>query len=131
MLKVRGRNIIKRKLHNNRGSTIIETSLIMPIVISICMAVIFIFLDVIGDGIVQGESYEAIYTYTGVSGKEENMFQRPVAGQNGHLYCDGGFSSNADYGYCYKGREVVYCTEYNLCTSRLRRWQLYGDVLWE
>ena len=48
---------------NNKGNATVEMCFIMPIILWICVNVIYIFMDVIGDGVTQGECYLAIYTY--------------------------------------------------------------------
>ena len=48
-------------MKNNKGSTIVEVTFIMPILIFIIVAVIFLFLDVINDAVVQGDGYLGIY----------------------------------------------------------------------
>ena len=46
---------------NNKGSTVVEVSLIMPVIIFIIVFVIFWFMDIINDAIIQGEAYCGIY----------------------------------------------------------------------
>ena len=47
----------------NKGSSVVEMSLIMPIIFGIVVMVIVLFLDTIRDGLVQQEGYSVIYTY--------------------------------------------------------------------
>ncbi|MBQ9232755.1 MAG: hypothetical protein IJ167_01790 [Lachnospiraceae bacterium] len=133
--------------NNNSGSTIIEVSLIMPIVIAIIVSVIFIFMDVINDAIIQGNGYCGIYLIS-VGDSEESIentiyskINEEIVGVGNVPYLslesvDGEIAvyiyinKNGDT-YTYQGENVCYKREFNKCTQRLRRWQLYGDVLWE
>lgn len=134
---------------NNIGSTIVEVTFIIPILIFIIIAVIFLFLDVINDSVVQGDSYCGIYEIA-LGDSEEKIKNKITSDLEEELVGVGNVpdisldvtsgeliayinSQNAEGGniYKYMGENVCYKREYDKCTQRLRRWQLYGDVLRE
>ena len=134
---------------DDKGSAIIEITLIMPIIIFILVFVMFWFLDVINDGIIQGESYSEIYTLSlgddreGITDDLLESFNRQIVGVNNtpqieikvdrgtiSVYADGTDLQGGNI-YLYQGRKNTFSREYDLCTDRLRRWQLYGDILRE
>jgi len=57
----------------NKGSSVVEMSLIMPIIFGIVVMVIVLFLDTIRDGLVQQEGYSVIYTYQEGAGLHEQL----------------------------------------------------------
>lgn len=134
---------------DDRGSTIIEMTLIMPFIIFIVVFVLFWFLDVINDGITQGETYSELYTLSIGDNTEiieadiTESIGRQIVGVNNipqveimtdrgviYAYID---SSDLQGGelYLYQGKKNSFSREYDVCTDRLRRWQLYGDLLRE
>lgn len=115
----------------NNGSVTVEMCCVIPIVLWICVNIIFVFLDVIGDGVSQGECYTMIYTYSGNERQNQDGFAQSVLVTEHHLLSRGKLFDSQDDGYSYKGNSTTYKTEYDLCTIRLRRWQLYGNVLHE
>lgn len=126
MFKVR-----KLNFNSNKGSATVELCFVLPVVLWICVNIIFLFLDVIGDGRTQGDGYTAIYTYTDDQMRLEGKFHHKVVVVDHSLLCQSRQNSGAGTGYFYEGSSTAYKTEYDLCTERLRRWQLYGDVLRE
>ncbi|MBQ8924476.1 MAG: hypothetical protein IJ053_06740 [Lachnospiraceae bacterium] len=134
---------------DDRGSAVVEMTLIMPIIIFIMVFVLFWFLDVINDGIVQGETYSELYTLSigdNAEIMESNLvetFDSQIVGNTNipqvEIRADRGIiyayidSSDLQGGgvYLYQGSRNTFSREYNLCTDRLRRWQLYGDLLRE
>ena len=136
-------------LFNNSGSTIIEVSIIMPILIFIIVSVIFLFLYAINDAVIQGESYCGIYELS-VGENEETIKENINSSMENKIVGIGNIpklSLNLISGeisaaicainvkggriYSYQGKAVSYKREYDKCTQRLRRWQLYGDILQE
>lgn len=115
---------------NNGGFATVEMSIVMPIIIIIIMIIIRLYLSVVGEGRVLGEGYKSLYQYTVIcreKGSGENL--------------DSIFSPKS-YSFAAKNGEVrlkledkktktVLKTEYDKCTSRLRRWQLYGNIICE
>ncbi len=134
---------------NNKGSTVVEVSLIMPFLIFIIVFVIFWFMDIINDAIIQGEAYCGIYELSagedrvllesGIidevkdkivgSGNEPDISVKINSGEIS-LYLDSESTKGGKI-YRYQGKKVIYKREYDKCTQRLRRWQLYGDKLRE
>lgn len=112
---------IKKK---NRGSATVEMCFIMPIIVYILVGFIYLFLYSVQDGKIQEKCYTALYTYTGQQGEM-------VIEEKGKIYCntDSIDNQNSEDDNVY--RNVQYSTEYGQRTARLRRWQLYGDVLQE
>ncbi|MBE5946796.1 MAG: hypothetical protein E7259_07645 [Lachnospiraceae bacterium] len=131
----------------NRGSATLEMTLIIPLVLWIVVNVIFIFIDSINDSVIRSEVYTSLYSYNvDVSNEEEEG--KLLLNINEHLIgvytvdelelsSDAGVVSVAiDSGnisggevHEYKINDMEFSTEFDLCTSRLRRWQLYGDIL--
>lgn len=98
---------------NNRGSMTVEVTLVMPIVLFVIYLVISLFVSFVGYGQDYGRCYSTIYSYNNRSSNE------------GYIINEKKYSVSIDY------NENHYETEQDICTDRLRRWQLYGDVLWE
>ena len=136
-------------MKNNKGSTIVEVTFIMPILIFIIVAVIFLFLDVINDAVVQGDGYLGIYEISvgdnkkKINNKMNSNLETEMVGTGNTPDVSIGIVSgelaayirtqNVNGGsiYRYQGENVCYKREYDKCTQRLRRWQLYGDLLRE
>lgn len=121
----------KLKYKNNKGSATVEMCVVVPIILWICVNIMFVFMDVIGDSLSQGECYFAIYSFSDNQRPYEGDYTQPVLEKDHHLLCQGKQTNNGGDGYFYTGNRNIYKTEYDLCTIRLRRWQLYGDVLQE
>lgn len=98
---------------NNRGSMTVETTLVIPIVLFAIYLVILLFVTFTSSGQDYGRCYSMIYSYNNRSAQNEFMIKEQKN------------SIIIDY------NENHYETEENVCTDRLRRWQLYGDVLSE
>lgn len=108
-------------LFNNRGSATVEMSFIMPVIIFIIMELIWLFLGVMCDGRRQGRAYVNLYSYAG----ENDMVVHNADG----ITCTGIYENDTVSDSVSEVRQ--YSTEYEKRTGRLRRWQLYGDVLSE
>ena len=107
------------------------------------------FLDIINDAVVQGESYCGIYAIS-IGDNEERIKDKIISSLENELVGSGNtpeislkvmsgeletyirtrYISGGNI-YRYMGENTSYKREYDKCTQRLRRWQLYGDVLWE
>lgn len=111
---------------NNKGSSVVEVSLIMPIVLGMLVLVIFLFLDTINDGRVQQDGYSIIYTYQQRDGLQGYLDDTgsPVAADAGEMQVSNG-------NYCYQKEGHLFITEVDVCSDRLRRWQVYGDIVCE
>ena len=93
----------------NKGSSVVELSLIMPIIFGVLVMVIMLFLDTVRDGLVQQDGYSTIYTYK--PEKTEGVIK--------------------NHNYIYEEDGHVFITEVDVCSDRLRRWQVYGNIIWE
>ena len=126
----------------NRGSITVEMSFIMPIVIGIVMMLISIILMGLNEGASLGTSQVIVYEYDEL-GQQKNSSRRWEELQEklvlddirGNIYVENNVViatvSSLDSGgkYSVSGRGCK--KEWDMCTDRLRRWQLYGDVLHE
>lgn len=135
---------INNYIRDNRGSAVVEVSFVMPFVILIVFMTIALFIHNVQDGISQGTVYENLYLHSSFySGQElqdnisaklndtllgEKNISVIVNDEKGSIVvnvrgiCGAGILE-------YNLPEISYETEIDLCTKRLRRWQLYGDVL--
>ncbi len=129
MLEVCTTKLSKKKningaMNRNRGSATVEMCFIMPIIVCIVAGLIFLFLYSIQDGQIQATCYTALYTYTGQQ-------DSPVIEDADGIYSNAGCLQALQDMQAGTNEVVCYRTEYGKCTARLRRWQLYGDVLRE
>ncbi len=132
--------------NNNRGSAVIEISLLMPVVLSLVVSCIFLFIDSINDSVIRSDSYITLYTYSieDAQEKEDECFvniNNHLVGaysiEEGNISDDGEevsieLNENDILGgktHKYVFGAKSYRTEYDLCTKRLRRWQLHGDIV--
>lgn len=100
----------------NKGNTIVEISLVMPIVFGVVVMVLFLFLDTVQDARIQQEGYSVIYTYqTGDAIETETWEEEKLEKHEITLRKEG----------------HVFVTETDVCSNRLRRWQVYGNIVWE
>ena len=116
-----------KTINKNSGSTTVEMCFVMPIVIVVTIFCLMLLLMPVHDIQTQEQSYSAIYTYSGDSGNLVNE-QIRVYEENGFVY---GCARQIKASSHYKNREITYKTEYDKCTPRLRRWQMYGDIFQE
>ena len=100
----------------NKGSSVVEMSLIMPIIFGIVVMVIVLFLDTIRDGLVQQEGYSVIYTYQEGAGLHEQLEEMKNAETR-----DAGQAVISDGNYRYEKEGHVCITEVDVCSNRLRR----------
>lgn len=112
------RKIVKTK-NKNRGSSTVEMCFVMPLIVIIIAAFIFLFLYAMDDGRSQARSYVKLYTYNS---------EGEVTEAYGEIYCS---TAKEEGRYGINRKMKIYKTEYGVRTGRLRRWQLYGDVLSE
>ncbi|MCM1287853.1 MAG: hypothetical protein NC240_06035 [Clostridium sp.] len=115
-----------KTIYKNSGSTTVEMCFVMPIVIFVTIFCLMLLLMPVHDIQMQELSYSAIYTYSG-DGSVINE-QIRVYEENGFVY---GCAKQIKAPLQYKDREITYKTEYDKCTPRLRRWQMYGDIFQE
>lgn len=114
-------------INKNSGSTTVEMCFVMPVVVVITIFCLMLLLAPINDIKAQEMAYSAIYTY---SGDAEDIINEQIMlyEENGFVYGSAKCKKESSY---YKNREVTYKTEYDKCTPRLRRWQMYGDIFQE
>lgn len=115
---------IKRK---NLGSTTIEMCFVMPVVVVITIFCLMLLLIPVNDIKRQEMSYSAIYTYSGDA--ENNINEQLMLYEENGFVC--GNAKSIKESVYYKNKKVTYKTEYDKCTPRLRRWQMYGDIFQE
>lgn len=113
--------------HKNSGSTTVEMCFVMPVVVVITIFCLMLLLIPVNDIKTQEMSYSAIYTYSGSADNITNE-QIMLYEENGVVY---GCAKSIKEPLYSKNREVTYNTEYDKCTPRLRRWQMYGDIFQE
>lgn len=141
---VRSLNIIK----SNQGSTTIEAALIMPVFLLVVFMLVGLLLDLLNEADGRKKIYRCIYTLDMPGGGEEEIVEkisistdelsdagckisvRAVDAEDGLLTALFGINEAVSgSAYNYGGTRVNINKEYDKCTSRLRRWQLYGNVL--
>ncbi len=130
-------------IKSNRGSITVEMSLVMPMVLIIIFELIMMLVNMINQAVIQGNSYKSLYTFSAVENNlhEENLLQRVInlemtLNKEG---CQVDLVQKEDEveiniisgGNVSSMRNIIYSSEEGKCTSRLRRWQLYEDVLQE
>ena len=135
---------IKKCVKNNRGSAVVEVSLVMPFVILIVFMTIALFIHNVQDGISQGTVYGNLYLHN-IFYSEQELKDNISDELDDTMFGEKNVSVSVNdekgsivvnvRGICgtgileYNLPEISYETEIDLCTKRLRRWQLYGDVL--
>lgn len=117
---------VEGKKMNNKGSSVVELSLVMPIVLGVVVMVLILFTDTISDGLIQQDGYSVIYTYQ----EKERVWNNPVeTGSSENLKQAHTNISEGKYQFEKDGH--VFITEVDVCSNRLRRWQVYGNIVWE
>lgn len=122
----------KNNNRNNRGSTTVEVCFVIPIVLAVIVLCISLLVNTIIDIKAQEMAYSTIYTYAiNTENKEAvNLNKQKIKIKN-----EKGFIKAQPSGIKgilkYSNPIVLYCTEYDKCTERLRRWQAYGDIFQE
>lgn len=117
----------------NQGSAVVEMSLILPIVFGVLVLVLTLFLDTVRDSLVQQEGHTLLYTYDGKNLRDTQQ-EKPSMQGNQNFGADvreDGIEILSDHEYRYEKEGHIFITETGVCSSRLRRWQLYGDIIWE
>lgn len=137
-----------KEIRNNLGSAVIEMTLIMPVIILIIVMILFLFFDVINNAVIMGETYCGIYEISVEDDKNsidtlisENISDKAIGNDfpyvelealSGEIYAYVKMKENRGFNtYEYRSDSVTYKREFDKCTDRLRRWQLYGDIFWE
>lgn len=129
-------------IRDNRGSIAVEMSLLMPIVIGVVMMLILLIVKGVKEGASLGVSQVVAYEYGNMEDEKthgdafeelKNMdLLKEAKGSidKGDDYILATVSEQ-EYGEKYSVGIERCKREWRICTSRLRRWQLYGDVLYE
>ena len=115
----------------NRGSSVVEMSIVMPIILGVLVLVLTLFLDTVEDSLTCRDGYSLLYTYDkDVLGniRETNQGLQQYDYQNNN---EAGFVTFSQNKYCYTKNDHSFIRETGVCSSRLRRWQFYGDVIFE
>lgn len=124
---------------SNKGSVVLEMCFVIPVVVMIIFMVISLYVIGLSDCIIMGEAYTTLYSYCSDFEPEEEKeileekFREELMNSNFvqgiSIYSDSGsikISVNKEKG---KGETTVFSREFDVCTERLRRWQMYGDVI--
>lgn len=127
-----------RKRLDDKGSATVEISLIIPVILFVIVLIIRLYIRLIDEGAVFGNTYKELYLY-GVEADEQY-----VEDKMNELLSVAVLDKESSYGVSvsstngvvamisnYNEHTLRSSTEYNKCTSRLRRWQVYGDVICE
>lgn len=130
-----------RWLEDNKGSITVEMCFVMPVVIGVIMMLIVILLRGVEEGDVLGKGQLLVYEYSDLQGSE-NITVANDAFENsswpGGVECNFvveenmvrvGIKSGDLVPDTYSISPMRCSRQRNLCTQRLRRWQLYGNVL--
>ena len=100
----------------NRGNSVVELSLIMPVILGVLVMVIGLFLDTVEDGIAQKDGYSILYTY------QKDTDSQDIWQKNGDQSAE--CVSVQNQNYYYERNNHVFITEVDACSKRLKRWQL-------
>ena len=131
-----------RRLEDDRGSITLELCFVMPIVIGVVMMLIFITLRGLNEGIALGKSQVMVYQYSEADSRQLSLSDSLKLNSgimldevSGSLTADKEaislYVNSSDKESMYSVSGIGCKREWKLCTKRLRRWQLYGDVLCE
>lgn len=135
---------MRRLVKNNIGSITVEITLIMPLLLLVTVLMIKLFLNTIVYTTELGDVYGRVYTcsddnWTVISLEEfqdkleaesriRGDYEVFLNNHNGNTDISVITSHNGNW---YENNEFHFNMEYGKCTDRLRRWQLYGDVICE
>lgn len=132
----------------NQGSTTVEATLMMPVFLLVVFMLVGLLLDLLNEAEGRKKIYRCIYTLDMAGEAEEEIVEkisistdelsdagckisvRAADTKDGLLTALFGINEAVSSSvYNYGGARVNINKEYDKCTSRLRRWQLYGNVL--
>lgn len=104
-----------------KGFMTIEITLLIPILLIVVAFVITVFLFSIGESTERERITKTLYTESAWNKKEQRNLE-----QEGVVTITAiGLPEEGEYLFQSKTRVK---REWNLCTKRLRRWQMYGDI---
>ena len=110
-----------RKHRRNRGMMSVEASLIIPLILIAVMFAVSLSLFAIKESVERARLVETVYTEI----PEDSLFNKKVVRDTDvRMEVLGMFGSGSKYFAIHLHAE----REGELCTERLRRWQLYGDI---
>ncbi len=130
--------------NENRGSITIEMCFVMPIVVAIVMMLIMLIMKGLNEGNALGTAQDMVYEYNDFNegGKLSDLPVEDIEQLKKSVMLDqitGDFDIEEDSISLSVGSlegkslhsiaTIGCCRERNKCTDRLRRWQLYGNVL--
>ncbi|MBE5953737.1 MAG: hypothetical protein E7257_06220 [Lachnospiraceae bacterium] len=131
-------------MDKNRGSITIEMCFVMPIVVAVVMMLIMLILRGVNEGNALGATQSMVYEYSDFNDADK-LFHAPMGDieqlENSIMLdqISGSFNITEDsvsLGVGSLNEDSIHsissmgCTrERNKSTDRLRRWQLYGNVL--
>ncbi len=126
--------VFRRINKNEKGSVTVEMSLITPLLLLIVFLMIRGFVYVYDTELLRGKGYEIIYTAS-FDEEKEYMNEGTEKSEN-VLWTSESYEMSASRDtLSYKAEfdmkgstEVITEKEYGVCTDRLRRWQVYGDL---
>lgn len=134
-----------KKMINNKGVAVVETSIIVPIFLLILFSFIILYLRMLDIAIIQGNAYASIFSMKPEE-VEEQFIDKLIMSIDENSVLENSIDIKGnDYGDMYEwvikvkgfngsgiitkdNEEVIRFTKENNNTSdRLRRWQMYGD----
>lgn len=133
-------------LGNNCGTATVELCLVMPIVLFVVAFSIGLFINSLKAADIWGDTYAKLYSYhgsdispNGTANKISDFLEDidsitliNVNSTSGTIELKYTLThSDRQKSDMYGIEEYDFSREYDKCTSRLRRWQLYGDILQE
>lgn len=127
--------LLEKCRFDNRGSITVEMCMVMPIVIAVVMMLIMLLVRGANEGTALGISQLKVYQCsdnpgTGNQELEHKMILNKLEGslviEKKEIYAVAeGYRDDESI-------SVQTCRrERDRCSDRLRRWQLYGDTIWE
>lgn len=129
-----GDDPIKDVVYKNKGFMTVEASLVMPAAIMCFFIILYGLILSLDTEMVRADIYSVIYSVPVLNG-ERYVEEAANGGNIGKDIIWGDVSSETDGAAAIRAdidlrgvHTVTGSTEYDLCTARLRRWQLYGNL---
>lgn len=122
---------------DNRGSITVEMCFVMPIIIAVVIMLIMLLLRGVNEGTALGLSQLMVYQCSDdeASGSRELTGTMVIDKLDGSLVIENkeiyAVAEGATDGESYSISSQSCRRERARCSDRLRRWQLYGDTIWE
>lgn len=132
-------------MRSNKGNTTVEMCFVMPIIVFVIILFVGVYLNLIITSKIWGDTYITMYSYYKPElnrlQMEEDICERInlegvdvdyLSTERGRIRLEITKDTREQVITHRHSYEKIYLNrEYDLCTSRLRRWQLYGDVFFE